>query len=125
MLVMGSHRVFDVGIRIVGVLHCYVPVAVAQLRARHGGRGRRRLLRVEPALVLVVPEACGRLRLLLGLPIVVPGRSHLRVIAIVPPRAARTRRLGIRLPLIHGNKSQEMASVGLRTMFLVEGLCLR
>lgn len=102
LLVMGSHGVFHACVRVVGVLHGDVAIAVAKL-GRCYGRARQALLRVQAALVLVVLEPGGRLRLGLGLlaarVVVVVSGSHL---AIAIESARPTGGIRVRLPLIHG-----------------------
>lgn len=103
MLVMRPHRVLHAGVGIVGVLHGDVAVAVAGLRGsgRRGGVARVLLLLYQAALVLVVFEAGGWVRLRLGsdnvrlglsvavvivVVVVVVSRGHLAS-AVVSPRA--------------------------------------
>lgn len=108
LLMMRPHRVFGVrvesGVRIMGILHRDVAITVVQKRARHRRScRRRRLVRIQAALVVVVLEARrGLLRRVLGAATKVPRRHLAASVSIVPSLAAGAGRVIVRLPLLHG-----------------------
>ncbi len=95
------HRVLlHAGVRVVGVWHDDVAVAVAKLGGGDG-RGGGVLLGIQSSLVLIVFEASWRLLLRLGLAVVVVA-AHYLTIAIVSSRGPGAGRFRVGLPLIHG-----------------------
>ena len=108
LLVMRPHRVLSAGVHggvgIMRILHRDVAVTVVQKGARHRRRcRRRRLVRVQAALVVVVLEARrGLLRRVLGTATKVPRRHLAASVSIVPSLAAGAGRVVVRLPLLHG-----------------------
>ena len=111
LLVMRPHRVLHTTVGISSVLHSYIPIPVSRMRCRSRRSCERLWMRTNPTLILLVREACWRLRLRIAVVFSRAVRLAWWGIAVVSSRRTGGVRVWL-LPLIHSESACAKAALG-------------